>query len=47
MEDVKDMYKTMLRVCEKEDMLYEAYEKQGENNVELKTPLQEEKADKK
>ena len=40
------MYETMLRVSEKEDMLYEAYEKQVADNAEFKTLLQEEKEDK-
>ena len=42
MENVKDMYETMIRVSEKANMLYEAYEKQAADNVELKTLLQEE-----
>ena len=46
MEDVKDIYETMLRVSEQADMLYEAYEKQAEDKVELKTLLQEEKEEK-
>ena len=29
MENVKDMYKNMLKVSEKANMLYEAYEKQA------------------
>ena len=40
------MYETMLRVFEKAHMLYESYEKQVEENVELKTLLQEDKEDK-
>ena len=46
MESVKDMYETMLRVSEKADMLYEAYEKQAAENEELKTLLHKEKEDK-
>ena len=46
MESVKDMYETMLRVPEKADMLYEAYEKQAAKNEELKTLLHKEKEDK-
>ena len=46
MDNVKDMYETMLRVSKKEDKLYEAYEKQVVENVEFKTFLQEEKEDK-
>ena len=46
MEDVKDMNETLLRVSEKADILYEAYEKQAADNVELKTLLQEEKEEK-
>ena len=45
MEDVKDMYETMLRVSNKVDMLYEAYEKQVARKTELKTLLQEEEED--
>ena len=36
------MYETTLRVSEKENMLYEAYEKQEAVNAELKRLLQEE-----
>ena len=43
MESVKDMYETMLRVSEKADILYEAYEKQAAENEELKTLLHKEK----
>ena len=46
MDNVKDMYETMLRVSEKEDMLYESYEKQVLDNADLKTLLQEEKENK-
>ena len=46
MENFKDMYETMLRVSEKADMLYKAYEKKAAENAELKTLLQEEKEDK-
>ena len=46
MESVKDMYKTMLRVSEKADILYEAYEKQAAENEELKTLLHKEKEEK-
>ena len=46
MESVKDMYETMLKVSEKANMLYEAYEKQAVDNYELKKLLQEEKEDK-
>ena len=42
MENVGDMYETMLRVSEKADMLYEAYKKQEVDNAELKTLLHEE-----
>ena len=37
MESVKDLYETMLRVFEKVNILYEAYEKQATQNDELKT----------
>ena len=43
MDRVKDICETMLRVSEKADMLYEAYEKQTAENEELKTLLQKEK----
>ena len=46
MEDVKDMYEVILRMFERVDMLYEYYEKQVANNIELKTLLQEEKEEK-
>ena len=46
MENVKDMYETILRVSEKADILYEAYEKQAAENEELKTLLHKEKEDK-
>ena len=46
MENVKDMYETMLRVSEKANMLYEAYEKQAAENEELKTLQHEEKEEK-
>ena len=46
MENVKGMYETMLKVFDKLDMLYEAYEKEAAENDELKTLLQEEKEDK-
>ena len=46
MESVKDMYETMLRVSEKADILYEAYEKQAAENEELKTLLHKEKEEK-
>ena len=46
MENVKDMYEIMLRVFEKADILYEAYEKQVAENEELKTLLHKEKEDK-
>lgn len=45
MENVKDMYIT-LRVSEKLDILYEAYEKQVVENKELQTLLHKEKEDK-
>ena len=40
------MYETMLRVSEKVDILYEAYEKKAVENEELKTLLHKEKGDK-
>ena len=40
------MYDTMLRVSENVDVLYEAYEKQAVENIELKTLLQEEDEEK-
>ena len=43
MESVKDMYETMLRVSEKVDILYKAYEKQAVENEELKSLLHKEK----
>ena len=46
MESVKGMYESMLRVSEKADILYEAYEKQAAENEELKTLLHKEKEDK-
>ena len=46
MENVKDMYEKMLRVSEKVDILYEAYEKQAAENEEYKTLLHKEKEDK-
>ena len=46
MESVKDMYETMLRVFEKANILYEAYEKQVAENEELKNLLHKQKEDK-